>query len=379
MAPDDTGQMAQVAAPRTPAQGTPGLVVAAVLAAVGGVVIELAVNGTRIADWDLAANLGLCGVATVAAVALWTRWYGDRRKHVPFFALTASAWALGQLIWVTLSNGWGIDMWPGPSDIAFAFVPVFALASMVIRLRRFPPVRRLALSVDALVMAVAVDFVIWELWIRAGVEGYDGLSKTVLVGLPMAEVLVLSLAVVMLLQQRSITMTLTVISWACLATADTMYAAAGGELEAKAFVIAYFWWSATFVTLTVLAGRRSPALVEDNHRPEMIRMVAVYLPGTVSMLLATQRYIFDRHSLSTLSGVLAVVFILSVTADQLVRAWESSDYGQRLSRSITELGATERQLRSLLDDLPAAVLVIDSRGIVREANAVAQHLTGRSD
>ena len=148
--------------------------------------------------------------------------------------------------------------------------------------------------------------------------------------------------------------------------------------QAKAFVVAYVWWSATFVALTVLAGRPSPKLVEDNHRPEMIRMVAVYLPGTVSMLLATQRYIFDRHPLSLMSGVLAVMFILAVTTDQLVRAWESSDYSQRLSRSIGVLGATERQLRSLLDDLPAAVLVIDAHGVVREANAVAQTLTGRS-
>jgi hypothetical protein len=99
----------------------------------------------------------------------------------------------------------------------------------------------------------------------------------------MAEILVLSLGVVMLLQQRSVTMALTVASWSCLAVADTMYAAAGGELQARAFVIAYFWWSATFVVLTVLAGRVSSVFVEDNHRPEMIRMVAVYLPGTVSI------------------------------------------------------------------------------------------------
>jgi diguanylate cyclase (GGDEF)-like protein/PAS domain S-box-containing protein len=362
------------AAPRTR-----GLVVAAALAALAGVVIELIVNGTDIAAWHLAANLGLCGSATIAAIALWLRWYTDRRSHVPFFALAATAWALGQLTWMTLSNGWGIDLWPGPSDIAFGLVPVFAAIAMIVRLRRFPSVCRMALSVDALVMAVAVNFVIWELWIRTAVDGYNGLEKTVLVGLPMAEVLVLSLAMVMLLQQRSITMGLTVVACSCLAIADTMYAAAGGELQARAFVIAYFWWSATFVVLTALAGRVSPVVVEDNHRPEMIRMVAVYVPGTVAMLLATQRYILARHPLSLLSGVLAVVFILTVTADQLVRAWESSDYGRRLSRSIIELGATERQLRSLLDDLPAAVLVIDARGIVREANAVAQRLTGRTD
>ena len=234
-----------------------------------------------------------------------------------FFALAATAWAVGQLTWVTLNNGWGIELWPGPADIAFAAVPLFALVAMLVRLQRFPIIRRLALLVDAFVMAAAANFVIWELWMRSGVEGYTGLETTVLVVLPMAEVLVLSLALVMLLQQPSITLGLTVISWFCLATADTMYAAAGGALEARAFMVAYVWWAATFVTLTVLAGTPSSSFVEDNQRPEMLRMVAVYIPGTVSMLLATQRYILDRHPLSTLSGVLAVVFILCVTADQL--------------------------------------------------------------
>ena len=363
---------------RTAAPRTNGLVVAALAASIGGVLVELIVHGTDIDAWNMAANLGLCAAAGVAGVALWLRWYADRRPHVPFYALAATSWAVGQLIWVTLSAGWGIEMWPGPADIAFALVPVFALIALGVRMRRFPRIRRSALIVDALVMALASNFVIWELWMRDGVAGYDGLEKVVLVGLPMAEVLTVSVALVMSLQQRSITLGLTVAAWSCLAIADTMYASAGGALEARAFVIAYVWWSATFVCLAVLAGRPSRLSVEDNQRPEMIRMVAVYLPGTVSMLLATDRYILDHHALSTLSGVLAVLFILAVTADQLVRAWESSEYSRQLSRSVHELGTTERQLRSLLDDLPAAVLVIDATGVVREANAVTQTLTRRT-
>ena len=372
-ASDISGVDERFGAPRTR-----GLVIAGVVASLGGIAVELAVYGTDIQRWGVASNLGLFGAAAIAGVALWLRWFTDRRPHVPFFALAATAWAVGQLTWVTMSSGWGIDTWPGPSVVAFAAVPVFAGIAMLIRLQRFPPIRRVALMVDALVMAAATNFVIWELWMRNGVVGYTGLEKTVLVIVPMAEVLVLSLAVVMLLQTRSSTLALTVAGLSCLAIADTMYAAAGGELQAHAFVIAYAWWSSSFVVLTVLAGHGSAKVVEDTQRPEMIRMVAVYLPGTVSMLLATQRYLLNGHSLSTMSGVLAVIFVLTVTADQLVRAWESSDYSRRLSKSINELGATERQLRSLLNDLPTAVLVLDSQGVVREANAVAQTLTGRT-
>ncbi|MBI5087912.1 MAG: PAS domain S-box protein [Actinobacteria bacterium] len=349
-----------------------------VLVALAGVIAELVDHGTDVASWDVAANLGLAGAAVVATVALWQRWYVDRRAHMLLVAVSASSWAIGQLTWVVLHNGWGIDWWPGPADAAFALVPVFGLAAMLIRLRRFPPIRRLAILVDAVVMALAINFVTWELWIRDGVAGYSGLEQTVLAGLPMAEVFLVALSLVMLLQQRSRTLAWAFASWTCLAVADTMYAAAGGGLESRQFLVAYAWWTATFVALTALADCSSRFLVDDNPRPEMARMVAVYLPGTVSMLLATQRYILDHHSLSAVSGVLAVVFIVSVTADQLVRAWESSDYSQRLSRSIGDLAATERKLRSLLDDLPAAVLMIGSDGVVREANAVAQTLTGRT-
>ncbi|MGE0140171.1 MAG: putative bifunctional diguanylate cyclase/phosphodiesterase [Ilumatobacteraceae bacterium] len=355
-----------------------GLAAVIVTVALSGVLVELVQHGSAVDEWDLGANLGLAGGALLATVALWQRWYVDRRAHMFLVALAMSCWAAGQLTWIVLHNGWGVDLWPGPADVSFALVPVFGLAATLVRLRRFPPIRRLAIVVDAVVMALAANFVTWELWIRDAVEGYTGFEQTVLVGLPMAEVFVVALSLVMLLQQRSLTLGYAVFGWTCLAVADTMYAASGGFLESHAFVVAYGWWTGTFVALAALSGRSSRFVTEDNRRPEMVRMVAVYLPATVSMLLATQRYLLDRHPISTMSGVLAVVFVVSVTADQLVRAWESSDYSQRLSRSVNDLAATERKLRSLLDDLPSAVLMIDAHGVVREANAVAQTLTGRS-
>ena len=138
MRPDDTADDAGQPGGRSAAPRTSGLVVAVVVAAVAGVVVELLDHGTAIEHWDIAANLGLCAAAAIASVALWWRWLLDRRAHVPLFALAATAWAAGQLTWVTLNNGWGISLWPGPADIAFGLVPVFALAAMLVRLQTVP-------------------------------------------------------------------------------------------------------------------------------------------------------------------------------------------------------------------------------------------------
>ena len=106
-------------------------------------------------------------------------------------------------------------------------------------------------------------------------------------------------------------------------------------------------------------------------------MVAVYVPSTVSMLLATQRYIFGSYPVSVVSGALAVTFVALVMLDQLARAWESSEYSERLTSTIADLGATEHRLRMLLDDMPQAVLVTDATGRILQVNSVTAQMMGR--
>ena len=73
-------------------------------------------------------------------------------------------------------------------------------------------------------------------------------------------------------------------------------------------------------------------------------MVAVYLPATVSMTMAVSKYLIGDHPVSAFSGALSVVFVLAVTVDQGVRAWESSEYSQQLTPTIAELGNRNKPL-----------------------------------
>jgi diguanylate cyclase (GGDEF)-like protein/PAS domain S-box-containing protein len=342
-----------------------------------GLLVELLVHGLDVDAWGTASNAALGVAALASTLAVGWRLTTDRRGSVLLFVLASAWWAVGQLTRVTLHIAGGADRhWPRLIDLWFAATPMFVLFALGTRLWRREPVRRVALVVDSVVMAVALVFVAWELWLRDRVEGASALEQITRVGVPTLDLFVASLAIVMVLQQRTATMTAIVALVVSFTVGDLITAVTGGPFGGPGGVAGVIAWGTFLVLLTRLAATPSrPG--EDNRRPEVVRMIAVYVPATVSMTMAVSRYLLGQHPISAFSGVLAMVFVIAVTFDQGVRAWESSEYSQQLTETIHHLAATEQQLRDLLDDLPEAVVVIDRGGIVRDANAVALHLTGR--
>ncbi|MFN8021219.1 MAG: EAL domain-containing protein [Acidimicrobiales bacterium] len=350
------------------------LVVASIVAL--GLLVEVVVHRSDLDTWGTASHASLGVAALVSTVAIGWRLLSDRRSSVVLFLLASAWWAIGQLARVTLHIAGADDTWPGPVDLWFVATPLFVLLALGTRLWRREPVRRVALIVDGLVMAVALVFVVWELWLRDRVAGLPVMDQVVRVGLPTVDVFVASLAIVMVLQQRTATMTAIVALVVSFTAGDVIAAVVGGPFGGIGGIVSVVAWGVYLVLLTRLAGTPSrPG--EDNRRPEVVRMIAVYLPATVSMTMAVSRYLLGEHPISVFSGVLAMVFVIAVTFDQGVRAWESSEYSQQLTETIRHLGSTEQQLRNLLDDLPDAVVVIDRAGTVRDANAAARLLTGR--
>jgi diguanylate cyclase (GGDEF)-like protein/PAS domain S-box-containing protein len=361
----------------TPAPPSDRLVVVVLVVVAGGVITEAAIHGSDIQRSGAASNIALAVGAAVATLSLWWRSTIDRRTSALLVLLATGSWTIAQLLRVTMHVGWGVDAWPSAVDAAFAITPLLVLGALTIRLWRYPPVRRMALAVDSVVMAVSTMFVIWEAWLRDRATGLGVGDQLILVGVPLLDIAVASLAIVMVLQQGSPTILVIAGLLVCLAAGDTIASISGGPFGGVGGIVAVACWGAYLVLLTALAGRASRQ-AEDNHRPELIRMVAVHIPAAVAMTMAVSRYLLADHPLSAFSGVLAMVFVVSVTLDQCARAWESSEYSQLLTQTIAELGTKERQLRDLLDDLPEAVVVIDRSGFIRDANAAAQLLTARS-
>jgi diguanylate cyclase (GGDEF)-like protein/PAS domain S-box-containing protein len=342
---------------------------------VAGVIAELVVHGTALRSWGTSLVIATCLSAAVAAVAITYRLKYDRRGHVVLFAAAVVAWFLAQIADVVCHLDLMVSgLW---HDVSVAVVGVLFLAGAIWRVRRFPPARRAAIAVDAMVMAVAANFVIWELWLRS-VKFPAGVAGALAIATPMIAIAALALVLVMLLQQPSSTLPITITAFGSVAMASTMHSMAGSHLGIYAELVEHVVSVVAAVAFIVLGSRYSGASIADNHRPEVIRMVAVYVPSLVAMMLAVQRYILGQYPLNALSGVLSVTFVVSVMIDQLVRAWESSEYSELLTSSISEHSDTEQRLRTLLDDLPEGVLVVDPTGTILQVNFVATKMTGRT-
>lgn len=362
------------------------LTAAATVAMIGvlGVAAELIVHGSDVRSWGVGLDMAVAAAAGIASYAVWRRWWSDRRAHVLLFTLGATAWSLSQLLGIVHRAAHGVSTWWSTGALVAA--PGLFLAGGWQRLLRFPRILRAALSIDAAVMAVATNFVIWELWLRDGLAGAGAEAMVRLGAVPMIGVASVAIVLAMMLQQPSGTLTFMIAGFGSVTVAATIEAATieatlgavtAGDAHPVLVVVRYLWLIAAAAGLVRLAGCWSASVIADNHRPEVVRMVAVYVPSTVSMLLATQRYIFGSYPVSVVSGALAVTFVALVMLDQLARAWESSEYSERLTSTIADLGATEHRLRMLLDDLPEAVLVTDATGRILQVNSVTAQMMGR--
>lgn len=115
-----------------------------------------------------------------------------------------------------------------------------------------------------------------------------------------------------------------------------------------------------------------------RHRAATWRWVAAVVIAAAA-LVATGVIVLratEGRSTTTLvvSGAVAALALIAVA----VTWYESRRIARHLNHTIDRLVDTEAELRLLLDDLPEAVLSVDSGGNVRGANSKAAELTGRS-
>ena len=126
-------------------------------------------HGLDVEAWGAISGSALVLVPAWAGVVLLARYRRDRSLEWLLFSLGSFGWAFGQLLWIAQITLNGSTTWPSFSDIGY-------LAFSRRRDRRgggaHTSIRandtRLVFMVDALVMAVALSFLAWELIIRPG-------------------------------------------------------------------------------------------------------------------------------------------------------------------------------------------------------------------
>ncbi|MEY2402307.1 MAG: hypothetical protein QOJ08_2418 [Ilumatobacteraceae bacterium] len=343
-------------------------------------VVEVTIHGFHVESWGAVSGSALVVVPAWAGLLNLARYRSDRRIEWLLFAIGSFGWAFGQLLWIGQITLNGSTAWPSFSDIGYLLWPIAAIAAVVIHTRPFERSTRMVFMVDSLVLAVALNFLAWELIIRAGVGDparFSLLAQLAMLIYPLTDVALASMLGLMLLIGRSPARIGFFAGAVLLTVADVAYSASvGSTSNTSSFAVSWPCWVLGFAVVGMAAGLPGGGVVRYT-RPTLSRLLMVHLPVMVAVWFAAWRYMIQHNSATTVTIVIGVFAGSLIIIEQLATWFHSSTLSDRLSENISNLRHTEAELRALLDDLPDAVIVLDGEGRIVEANKLVLDITGR--
>ena len=364
--------------PSRTAAVTIGLIALAMIVAT--TVLEIALHGLNVEHWGSITSSALVLVPVWSGVLMLARYRIDRRLEWLFIGLGSLGWGAGQLLWIVQITLIGSTTWPSVADIGYVMWPVFAIAAILVHIRPFDRSTRIVFVVDAMVLAVAVSFVAWELIIRSWVGDPAKFSLPAQLAMliyPLTDIVVVSMVLLMLLIGHSPARIGLLVGASLVTIADVAYSATVGSTSNVSYAVSFPAWALGFAAIAVSTGVKSGGVVSYT-RPTMSRLLVVHIPVMVAVWLAAWRYMIRDNSSTTVTIVIGVSAGVLIILEQLATWNHSTTLSDRLQDNITNLRHTEAELRALLDDLPDSVVVLDGQGRIVEANKLALEITGRS-
>ena len=344
--------------------------------------LEIVFHGLHIESWGTVSGCALVLVPSWCGVLNLTRYRNERRTEWLLFSIGSFGWAFGQLLWIAQITIVGSTTWPSFSDIGYLLWPIAAISRRTLHVRPFERSTRVLFMVDALVLAVALSFVAWEVIIRAGVGDPARFSLPAQLAMliyPLTDIVLASMLGLLLLIGRSPARIGLFVGAVLLTIADIGLLGHGRRRRPT--------------------RRRSPCRSRDGRwrsrcspcppacpsggvvrytRPTLSRLLVVHLPVMAAVWLAAWRYMFttlrsdhrhdrDRCARRVVDHRRAVGHV--VPLDDVVRS------AQRQHRQPSpHRGGTPRPARrpSRLGDRARR------QGRIVEANKLALDITGRS-
>jgi diguanylate cyclase (GGDEF)-like protein/PAS domain S-box-containing protein len=344
-------------------------------------VADVMVHGLDVESWGAISGTALVLVPGWAGLVSLARYRRERNVEWLLIGIGSLGWATGQLLWIAQITLNGSTTWPSFADIGYLVWPVAATAAVVVHTRPFERSTRIVFMVDALVLAVALSFIAWEMIIRAGVGDparFPLPAQLVMLIYPLTDIALASMVGLLILIGRSPARIGLFAAAVLLTVADTAYSASvGATSNTASFAVSFPCWALGFAVVGVTAGLPGGGVVR-YVRPTLSRLLSVHVPVMVAVWLAAWRYMIGKNEATTVTILIGVLAGLLIIGDQLATWYHSTRLSDRLSDNITTLRHTEAELRALLDDLPDSVIVLDGQGRVVEANKLVLDITGRS-
>ena len=335
-------------------------------------------GGTRAAT--VTADLTVAVVAAVATAAL--AWRARRTRQVGWALLAAGtgAWLAGQVAWA-----WSevvqreYSPLPSPADVGFlAFVPLAAAGFLLLALHDAAWLRSgwLHRVTETAVIATALTFVMWETVVGHVVDepGLGGANRFLLAAYPIGDVVVVTLALVAVLNRRSRALELAALAAIALAVADAMYSYRQTTSSFVSGSVPDLLWLVAMALLVVVGLRPDDSDDTASRRVMLGRSLLGYGPTLAALAVGVWRLADD--GLQGVNTALVIAIGAAVLANQLTSYVENSALDRSLRHRLDDLARSEARFRLVLDDLAEGVLIVDGDGVITYASRRAGQMVG---
>lgn len=253
-----------------------------------------------IAGWGgprVAEAASMIGVATIGAFAtgcaVWAAWSSDGRQRLAWSCLAfgLGGWALGDALWAYFRMVRHVDPFPSIADAAYLMYPLGACAALLLFPLGHTAHSRTRMLLDGVIVAGALFEVAWVTVLRfvVGTEGETLLSVSLYVAYPATDVVIVTMALLILVRTRQRAVVLLTVGNILTALADSAWVflesrgifAEGGLVD--------IGWIAGLLLIGVAAltgvrdGVAEPEIVAPPSRAELwMPYVPVAIAGAVA-------------------------------------------------------------------------------------------------
>ena len=331
-------------------------------------------------DWERVIAVAALKLSLLGAGVAWARSRLETRRHWWLIAMALGASAATQLLMAfDISRPFSTDG-AAPAVVTTLVFSGCLVAFLVRHLSVGDRSYTMVHVLDAALMGLAITFIAWELVVSPAVGDITVLplvTQLAVLAHPALDVFVASMLFLLLLVGRSPARILFCLSMVSLTVADTFASAAVGGNPVAPFMVTGAAQLLALVLLISALAMPAGARVRVR-RPGLPRLIVVHGLCSCGVWLATWRYVANDGQANRGTAVIGLLLGGLWAASQIAGYRQSGRWAERLNDNIEELRQAQGELRQLLDDLPAAIVVLGRSGRIREVNANTTELTGRS-
>src|SRR5262249_39786613 len=314
-----------------------------------------------------------CVLAACAAAA--TAWRGRHgRRGWYLLSLACVAWLAGQIVWTWYELG---DHRLAPlhsaADIGFLVALPFLFAGFLAlgfgaRLR--PRVRWLHRLTQALVIASSLALVFWEMSLVHVVEDdmVTGLDRALLITYPVADIAIVTMALVAVLNRRNRALEIAALGAVALAIGDNVYSLKQSQQSFHSGSLSDLLWILGLALITVAALRPDSLDATPTRQELAARSLLGYGPTLAALGVGIYQLVDGSSQSDGVRSVLIACIGAAILANQLTAYAENAVLQRSIYGRLDDLARSEERFRLVVDDLGEGVLILNGDGRVKFAN-----------